>query len=65
MRNIIVLTCLLASTNLFAQDADTTYWKKSFKGSLNLNQAAFSDNWTSGGVNSFGLNTLIKKKQNF
>ncbi len=65
MRNIIVLTCLLASTNLFAQHADTTYWKKSFKGSLNLNQAAFSDNWTSGGVNSFGLNTLINYKANY
>lgn len=65
MRKIIFIAFLLASTNLFAQEKDTTYWKHNFKGSLNFNQAAFSQNWTSGGVNSIGLNFLINYKANY
>ena len=65
MRYFILTACLIASTNLFAQESDTTYWKKSFKGSINFNQAAFSQNWTSGGVNSIGLNALINYKANY
>lgn len=65
MRNIILVTCLLASQYIFAQESDTTYWKHSFKGSLNFNQAAFSENWSAGGVNSIGLNALINYKANY
>ena len=31
---------------------DTSYWKKTLKAGINLNQASFSDNWKGGGVNS-------------
>ena len=65
MRKIIFIAFLMASSNLFAQEKDTTYWKNSFKGSLNFNQAAFSQNWSAGGVNSIGLNALINYKANY
>ena len=65
MRKIIILSCLFANVNLFAQESDTTYWKNTFKGSINFNQAAFSQNWTAGGVNSIGLNALINYKTNY
>lgn len=46
----------LASYASYAQDSipakDTSYWKKSIKLGLNLNQASFSENWKGGGVNS-------------
>lgn len=43
----------------------TTNWRKSFKSALNLNQASFSSNWKSGGVNSLGFNALINYKANY
>lgn len=55
----------MAGTQLFAQDSDTTYWKHTFKGSLNFNQAAFSQNWIAGGVSSIGLNALLNYKANY
>ena len=39
--------------------------KNTFKGSLNFNQASFSQNWTAGGVNSLGLNALLNYKANY
>jgi len=65
MRKIIFIALLLASMSLFAQEKDTTYWKHTFKGSLNFNQAAFSQNWTAGGVNSIGMNLLLNYKANY
>lgn len=65
MRKILFITFLLVSTSLFAQEKDTTYWKHTFKGSLNFNQAAFSQNWTAGGVNSVGMNILLNYKANY
>ena len=65
MRKLLLIVCLLAGGNLLAQNADTTYWKHSFKGSLSFNQAAFTENWTAGGVNSVGLNFLVNYKANF
>lgn len=65
MNKYIFIACLLAGTNLIAQESDTTFWKHSFNGSINFNQASFSDNWTSGGVNSVGLNALINYKFGF
>lgn len=65
MTKLIFAVCLLASMNLIAQKADTTYWKHSFNGSIIFNQAAFSENWISGGINTIGLNALINYKANY
>ncbi len=65
MRYLVLIIWLFAGTVLYAQESDTTYWKRSFNGSINFNQAAFSQNWTAGGVNSIGLNTLINYKFNY
>lgn len=62
MKKYILIACIMAGTTLFAQDADTTHWKHNFKGSLSFNQAAFSDNWTAGGVSSVGMNAIINYK---
>lgn len=65
---IITLALLFVSTLSYSQivKLDTTsYWKKSFKGGLNINQAAFSSNWTGGGVNSIGLNANLNYKANY
>ena len=43
----------------------TTFWKKSLKAGLNLNQSSFSSNWKAGGVNSFGFNAYFNYKPNF
>ena len=43
----------------------TTYWKKSFRTGLNVNQSAFSSNWKAGGVNSFGFNALLNYKASY
>jgi hypothetical protein len=65
MRKIVLLAGLFFTINLLAQDSDTTYWKKSFNGSLSLNQASFSDNWTAGGINSIGFSALLNYKANY
>lgn len=65
MKKILLLACILAGTSVFAQDSDTTYWKHKFNGSLNFNQAAFSQNWVAGGINSIGLNTLVNYKADY
>lgn len=43
----------------------TTFWKKSFKAGINLNQSSFSANWKAGGVNSFGFNAFLNTKANY
>ena len=65
MRKLIFMVCILASSSVFAQNSDTTYWKNAFNGSINFNQAAFTQNWSGGGVNSIGLNALINYKANY
>ncbi|WP_324671991.1 DUF3078 domain-containing protein [Hymenobacter sp. GOD-10R] len=37
----------------------TSLWRKSFKAALNFQEATLSSNWRGGGVNTFGLNTLL------
>jgi hypothetical protein len=67
-KNTITVVLLFIGTISYAQivNLDTTsHWKKSFKGALNLNQAAFSSNWTGGGVNSSGFNASINYKANY
>ncbi|GAB3564507.1 hypothetical protein GCM10027578_10080 [Spirosoma luteolum] len=45
-------------TDSVAVSRDTTYWQRSFTGSLNLNQASFS-NWAGGGVNSVAIGGIV------
>ena len=39
-----------------------SYWKTKGSFGINLNQAAFSENWSSGGVNSIALGGLLNYK---
>jgi len=41
---------------------DTTYWNSVLSAGLNFNQAAFSGNWKSGGVNSVAFGSIISGK---
>jgi len=59
---------LISSVNLQAQivKPDTlSPWKKKLIFNLNVNQAAFSANWKSGGVNSIGLNSVFNFTANY
>ncbi len=60
----VVLFCA-SSILVRAQNSDTTYWKRSFKGGLNLSQASFSSNWSAGGFNSIGAGAYINAKANY
>ena len=46
-------------------NSKVNYWKTRTSMGLNVNQAAFSDNWTGGGVNSFALSGLINYKAEY
>jgi hypothetical protein len=59
---VLLILCSKPST---AQEKDTTYWKRDFKIGLSLNQAAFSDNWNAGGLNSVGFNTYLNLIANY
>ncbi|MFM7327625.1 MAG: DUF3078 domain-containing protein [Bacteroidota bacterium] len=68
MNRILLLIIILISAAAHAQivEIDTaTKWRKNFKAALNLNQASFSSNWKSGGVNSLGFNALVNYKANY
>ncbi|MBC7923896.1 MAG: DUF3078 domain-containing protein [Ferruginibacter sp.] len=54
----------LSAAGAVAQ-GDTTYWRKSFSAGANLNQAAFSDNWKAGGVNSVALGLFANGKADY
>jgi len=41
---------------------DTSYWESSFSAGLNFNQAGFSSNWKSGGVNSVAFGSIVAGK---
>ena len=58
---------LVAITAGYSQDleTDTTYWLKEISGGLNINQAAFSSNWTGGGVNSMAFSTYLIGRANY
>jgi len=58
MKNILILLVFFTCISAFAQEADTTYWRRAFKGSVTFNQASFSDNWTGG---DFKANYLKEK----
>jgi hypothetical protein len=46
-------------------DAKVNYWNTRTSVGINLNQAAFSNNWTGGGVNSLALTGLINYKAEY
>jgi hypothetical protein len=46
-------------------DAEINYWNTKTSIGLNLNQAAFSDNWNGGGVNSMALTGLINYRTEY
>ncbi|MGF1922555.1 MAG: DUF3078 domain-containing protein [Bacteroidia bacterium] len=46
-------------------NAKVNYWKTKTSVGINVNQAAFSDNWKGGGVNSFALGGLINYKAEY
>jgi hypothetical protein len=46
-------------------DVKINYWKTKTAMGLNLNQAAFSNNWNGGGVNSLALTGLINYKAEY
>lgn len=45
----------LERKSLFAKPDSLEGWKISYNGGVNFNQAAFSSNWTGGGINSIAL----------
>lgn len=46
-------------------DSKVNYWNTKTAVGINLNQAAFSDNWSGGGVNSLALTGLINYKTEY
>jgi len=60
----IFVSVLFVSAQVIKVDS-ASYWKKSFRTGLNINQASFSSNWKAGGVNSFGFNGLLNYKANY
>ncbi len=46
-------------------DAKVNYWKTRTAIGINVNQAAFSDNWKGGGVNSFAMGGSVNHKAEY
>lgn len=46
-------------------DAKVNYWKTKTSIGININQAAFSDNWKGGGVNSLAIGGLVNYKAEY
>jgi Protein of unknown function (DUF3078) len=63
--SLFIVTALLISTNLLAQDVavkkDTSYWKTGKQFGANFSNAGFS-NWTAGGQNATGFNVFFNTK---
>jgi hypothetical protein len=61
----ILFIALLVHLSAIAQEDTTAGWKRSFKTGLNVNQAAFSNNWKGGGVSSIALGTFLNTKAHY
>ena len=61
---MLVVLLLNAAVVLAQTEADTT-WRRAFSAGLNLNQAAFSDNWKAGGISSFALNSYLNARADY
>jgi len=63
---ILVMFVLPCSIQAQIIKPDTlSHWKKKLAMNLNINQAAFTSNWKSGGVNSIGLNSVFNYQFNY
>jgi len=63
---LVFLFAIPAGTQAQIVKPDTlSHWKKKLVFNVNINQAAFSSNWKSGGVNSIGLNGLFNYQANY
>jgi hypothetical protein len=60
----LTLMAVSASAQVISVDT-TTFWKKKIGFGANFSQAAFSENWTGGGVNSIGLSGFFNYKANY
>jgi hypothetical protein len=66
--NVLIIFLLFLSLTTTAQVVkvdSTTHWKKKLNFGINVNQAAFSDNWKGGGINSIGFTALFNYKANY
>lgn len=61
---MLAVLLLNAAVVLAQTEADTT-WRRAFSAGINLNQAAFSDNWKSGGINSIALNSYLNAQADY
>lgn len=61
---LVVFLSIKTSAQIVRIDS-TTFWKKSYRAGLNLNQSSFSSNWKAGGLNSFGFNAYLNTKANY
>jgi hypothetical protein len=60
------LLCVAGSvTAQIVKPDSTSSWKRKFTFNFNVNQASFSSNWKSGGINSIGFNSLLNYKFNY
>lgn len=65
LATLFLLVSLTISQAQVVRVDSTTFWKKSLKTGLNINQASFSSNWKAGGVNSFGFSGRFNYKANY
>src|SRR5690606_12823093 len=79
MKESILLVALLACVSVYPAQAQDpaltdsiagkalidTSWTTEFSAGLNFNQAAFSGNWKSGGINSVAFGSIIAGKANY
>ena len=65
-KTLLLLAILLmnAAVVVAQTEADTT-WRRTFAAGINLNQAAFSDNWKAGGISSIAFNTHLDAKADY
>ena len=61
----IFLFALMIQFVTVAQEDTVAGWKRSFRTGLNVNQAAFSNNWKGGGVSSIALGTFLNTKAHY
>lgn len=62
---LLLAVLLLNSAVALAQTAADTTWRRTFAAGINLNQAAFSDNWRAGGISSIALNSHLDARADY
>ncbi|GAB3536931.1 DUF3078 domain-containing protein [Pontibacter brevis] len=61
----MLVVLLTGSATVLAQTAADTTWRRTFSAGINLNQAAFSDNWKAGGISSIALNSHLDARADY